>query len=73
MRTVCLRLHVPHKPASDVYATLADFERYPELSDAVQNVAVTEVSENLTVSSWEVTFRAGLLRWTEEDTSTPAL
>ena len=71
MRTVCLRLHVPHKPAGDVYATLADFERYPELSDAVRSVAVSEVSENLTVSSWEVTFRAGLLRWTEQDTFDP--
>ena len=68
MRTVCLRLHVPHKSPGDVYATLADFERYPELSDAVQHVAVTGVAENLTVSRWEVTFRAGLLRWTEEDT-----
>jgi hypothetical protein len=54
-----------------VYATLADFERYPELSDAVQHVAVTGVAENLTVSRWEVTFRAGLLRWTEEDTFDP--
>ena len=71
MRTVCLRLHVPHKSAGDVYATLADFERYPELSDAVQDVAVTEVSEHLTVSRWEVTFRAGLLRWTEQDTFDP--
>jgi len=71
MRTVCLRLYVPHKSASEVYATLADFERYPELSDAVRSVAVTEVSENLTVSSWEVTFRAGLLRWTEEDMFDP--
>jgi ribosome-associated toxin RatA of RatAB toxin-antitoxin module len=71
MRYVRIQLHVPHKPASDVYATLADFERYPELSDAVQSVDVTEVSENLTVSSWEVTFRAGLLRWTEEDTFDP--
>ena len=71
MRTVRLRLHVPHKSASDVYATLADFERYPELSDAVQSVAITEVSENRTVSAWEVTFRAGLLRWTEEDTLDP--
>jgi ribosome-associated toxin RatA of RatAB toxin-antitoxin module len=71
MRTVRLRLHVPHKSASDVYATLADFERYPELSDAVRSVAVTQVSENLTVSQWEVTFRAGLLRWTEEDTFDP--
>jgi uncharacterized membrane protein len=68
MRTVRLRLQVPQKPASDVYATLADFERYPELSDAVRSVAVTKVSDNVTVSSWEVTFRAGLLRWTEEDT-----
>jgi ribosome-associated toxin RatA of RatAB toxin-antitoxin module len=72
MRTVLLRLHVPDKPASEVYQTLADFERYPELSDAVQSVAVTEVSENHTVSHWEVTFRAGLLRWTEEDTFDPA-
>ena len=71
MRIVRLRLRVPDKSASDVYATLADFERYPELSDAVQSVAVTEVSENLTVSRWEVTFRAGLLRWTEEDTFDP--
>jgi uncharacterized membrane protein len=71
MRTVLLRLHIPDKPASDVYQTLADFERYPDLSDAVRSVAVTEVSENLTVSTWEVTFRAGLLRWTEEDTFDP--
>jgi len=62
---------VPHKSANEAYATLADFERYPELSDAVRNVAVTEVSENLTVSQWEVSFRAGLLRWTEEDTFDP--
>jgi len=72
MRTVRLRLHVPHKSAHEVYATLADFERYPELSDAVQSVAVTRVSENLTVSRWDVTFRAGLLRWTEEDTFDPS-
>jgi ribosome-associated toxin RatA of RatAB toxin-antitoxin module len=71
MRTVSIRLHVPHKSASDVYATLTDFERYPVLCEAVQNVAVTERSENLTVSRWEVTFRAGLLCWTEEDSFDP--
>jgi ribosome-associated toxin RatA of RatAB toxin-antitoxin module len=71
MRTVRLRLHVPHKSSSDVYATLANFERYPILCEAVQKVAVTEVSENRTVSNWEVAFRAGLLRWTEEDTFDP--
>jgi len=71
MRTVRLQLHVPHKPASEVYAALADFGRYPELCDAVRDVAVTEVSENITISSWEVTFRAGLLRWTEQDMFDP--
>jgi ribosome-associated toxin RatA of RatAB toxin-antitoxin module len=71
MRTVFLRLYVPDKSASDVYETLADFERYPELSDAVRSVTVTEVPGNLTVSHWEVTFRAGLLRWTEQDTFDP--
>jgi ribosome-associated toxin RatA of RatAB toxin-antitoxin module len=72
MRSIRLRLHVPHQPASDVYAVLADFERYPYLSDAVRNVTVTEASANRTVSAWEVTFRAGLLRWTEEVTFDPA-
>jgi ribosome-associated toxin RatA of RatAB toxin-antitoxin module len=71
MRIVRLQLHVPHRSAGDVYATLADFERYPQLSQAVRSVAVTEVSQNRTVSAWEVTFRAGLLRWTEEDTFDP--
>jgi ribosome-associated toxin RatA of RatAB toxin-antitoxin module len=71
MRTVSLRLHVPDKPSSEVYATLADFGRYPELCEAVRSVTVTEVSEHVTVSAWEVTFRAGLLRWTEQDTFDP--
>jgi ribosome-associated toxin RatA of RatAB toxin-antitoxin module len=72
MRTVRLRLHVPHKPASEVYAALADFERYPELCAAVKTVAITGISGNRTVSAWEVAFRAGLLRWTEQDTFDPA-
>ena len=71
MRTIRLRLHVPYTSASDVYATLADFERYPALCDAVQKVAITGVSDHRTVSEWEVTFRAGLMRWTEEDTFDP--
>jgi ribosome-associated toxin RatA of RatAB toxin-antitoxin module len=71
MRTIRLRLHVPHKQASEMYATLADFERYPTLCEAVQNVTITNRTGNHAVSQWEVTFRAGLLRWTEEDTFDP--
>jgi hypothetical protein len=71
MRTVRLRLLVPGMSAKDAYATLSDFDRYPVLSEAVQSVTVTEVAANVTVSTWDVTFRAGLLRWTEEDTFDP--
>jgi ribosome-associated toxin RatA of RatAB toxin-antitoxin module len=71
MRTVRLRLLVPGRSAREVYATLSDFDRYPVLSEAVQKVTVTEVAANVTVSTWDVTFRAGLLRWTEEDTFDP--
>jgi uncharacterized membrane protein len=67
MRTVHLQMHVPKRPAADVYRTLTDFARYPELSTAVRSVTLTEVDESTTLSSWEVNFRTGILRWTEED------
>jgi uncharacterized membrane protein len=68
MRTVQLLLHVPGREAAAVYETLCDFDGYPALSEAVQSVTVTAVADNMTISRWEVSFRAGLLRWVEEDT-----
>ena len=44
MRTIRLGLYIPHKPASEIYAALADFGRYPELCDAVRDVAVFDGS-----------------------------
>ena len=41
MRTVRLHMHVPARPAADVYRILTDFARYPELSTAVRSVTVT--------------------------------
>ena len=67
MRTVRLEMHVPDRPAAAAYDTLTDFARYPELSDAVRSVVVTEVDASTTLSTWEVAFRAGVLRWSEED------
>jgi ribosome-associated toxin RatA of RatAB toxin-antitoxin module len=71
VRSVQLDLTVPSRPAGDCYATLADLARYPEHSPAVRSVEVTEAGERSTVSRWEVTFRAGLLRWVEEDSYDP--
>ena len=73
MRSVQLDLTVPFRCAVDVYATLADFARYPEFSPAVRSVTVTEVGDQTTVSRWEVTFRSGLLRWVEEDRFDPTM
>jgi ribosome-associated toxin RatA of RatAB toxin-antitoxin module len=67
MRTVRLTLHVPERTARDAYELLCDFERYPGKCEAVRSVVVSTVGDDVTTSRWEVTFRAGLLRWTEED------
>jgi ribosome-associated toxin RatA of RatAB toxin-antitoxin module len=71
VRSVQLDLNVPSKSAAECYATLADLARYPEHSPAVRSVEVTEAAGGCTVSRWEVTFRAGLLRWVEEDRYDP--
>jgi uncharacterized membrane protein len=68
MRIVEILIDVPDRTATEAYAALADFERYPDLADAVNSVAVTRVAEHVTRSAWEVKFRNGLLRWVEEDT-----
>jgi ribosome-associated toxin RatA of RatAB toxin-antitoxin module len=72
VRTVSLVLHVPGTEPDDVYTRLADLARYPELTDTVRSVHITDVGDGTTTSTWEVTFRAGLLRWREEDVYDPA-
>jgi ribosome-associated toxin RatA of RatAB toxin-antitoxin module len=66
MRHVELQVLVPVE-VEQAYHRLADFERYPDLADAVRKVTVTSVQPGVTISCWEVTFRSGILRWTEED------
>jgi ribosome-associated toxin RatA of RatAB toxin-antitoxin module len=54
-----------------VYSRLADFGRYPEFAPSVLGVDLDGGSEadgaNSCQSTWEVTFRKGVLRWTETD------
>lgn len=67
MRTVHLTYAVPGRTPDEVYATLSDLRRYPELCDAVRSVTVTRAG----TSTWEVAFRSGLLRWVEQDDFDP--
>ena len=68
MRSVTLTAHVPGMDAARVYARLCDFASYPEHSESVRSVTVIDVSGDVTISRWEVAFRNGILRWSEEDT-----
>jgi ribosome-associated toxin RatA of RatAB toxin-antitoxin module len=71
MRKVRLQATAFGYSADEAYRVLADFSRYPEHSEAVRSVTVTEVDRDISTSSWEVTFRSGILRWTEEDRFDP--
>ena len=67
MRFVTIDASVPALAAAEVFRTLADYARYPELTPVVRDVDVwTDESGDL-ISSWEVNFRNGILRWTERD------
>lgn len=67
MRFVTIDAVVPDRPSDEVFRTLADYARYPELTPVVREVQVwTEAGGDL-ISSWEVNFRNGILRWTERD------
>jgi ribosome-associated toxin RatA of RatAB toxin-antitoxin module len=68
MRSVQLRMTVLGRGGQDVYHILADFPRYPAFSPAVHRVTVTEIDDTVSRSEWEVAFRAGILKWVEEDT-----
>jgi ribosome-associated toxin RatA of RatAB toxin-antitoxin module len=67
MRTMEMHARVPEMHVDDVFDRIADFERYPEMTDAVRQVKVTAGAGGALVSEWEVAFRDGILRWSEED------
>lgn len=71
MRTVHERAVVT-APIETVYARLADFASFPRLAPSVLHVHVHDApgdpqGRRRCLSSWEVTFRDGILRWTELD------
>lgn len=57
--------------AQRLFDVIADFGRYPEMTDAVRSVQVEELPDGRLASEWEVNFRSGILRWSEEDRLDP--
>lgn len=71
MRNLEIVARMPELPAPDAYAKIAAFEAYPTYTAAVRSVAILERTEDRSVSSWDVHFNEGILRWTEEDRFAP--
>ncbi|MER5970405.1 SRPBCC family protein [Streptomyces sp. NPDC002055] len=67
MRYVRMAGTAPGRKATEIYPVISDFSRYPELTDAVRSVGILELDGGRTGCAWEVTFRRGILKWTEED------
>lgn len=63
MPQVTVEALVPAVDRHAAFEAARNFERYPELADAVREV----VTEDGGVSTWEVSFRDGILRWQERD------
>ncbi|MGW5053114.1 type II toxin-antitoxin system RatA family toxin [Actinokineospora sp. NPDC004072] len=69
MRHVDLEATVRNASAEDVLRALVQFDRYPELAPHVRSTEVHKtLPETSASSSWELYFRSGILRWTEQET-----
>ena len=50
-----------------VLRRITDFKQWPEASDLVRAVQVRREPDGTEISTWEVVFGQGLLRWSERD------
>lgn len=71
MRHVELEATVRAAGARQVFDAVIHWERYPDLAPHVRTTTVHEAGRDGGSSSWELYFRSGLLRWTEEETFAP--
>lgn len=72
MRKMEVVNRMPDLPATLAYGRISSFEAYPTYTRAVRRVEVLDRLEaDRSVSSWEVSFNDGILRWTEEDRFQP--
>src|SRR5262249_53847983 len=66
MRELEIAALVPDRGVKEAYDILRDFERYPAYRREVRS-GVVEPNGGESFSTWETTFRGGLLRWKEKD------
>ena len=67
MPVVTIEALVADSDAAAVFARISDFASYSEHTEAVREITVIPVDENVLDSTWLVNFRSGTVRWTERD------
>ncbi len=67
MPALQLQADVDGLDARAAFALVTDYRRWPAASAAVRSVEVEPIGATTSVSRWEVSFRGGLMRWTERD------
>ena len=72
MRRAQVDAVIPGVAPETVYRSVLRFERYPELAPHVESAVVHSTLPGPTGgSSWQLRFRSGLLRWTEQERFLP--
>ena len=72
MREVMISGRLDRYSPDEVYEVIEKFEDYPEYGNAIISVNKTPLQEGrLYAVDWEVRFRDGTLRWSEEDRFDP--
>lgn len=67
MATVRVQCTVPDADARDALRLVADYRRWPQASESIRSVVVEPGDDGASTSFWEVTFRGGLMKWSEAD------
>ncbi|ONI92994.1 hypothetical protein ALI22I_00745 [Saccharothrix sp. ALI-22-I] len=66
MREVNVAVAAPGHTSEDAYRIVADYKRYPDVAESVLGVEIEDLGDGRERCTWEVKFRRGILRWTEE-------
>lgn len=53
--------------SNDVYKKIGNFKNYNKYVDIVRSISVENIDQNTSISSWEIEFENGILRWKERD------
>jgi ribosome-associated toxin RatA of RatAB toxin-antitoxin module len=53
--------------ATEAFDRLADFGSYAALAPSIRSIDVERVDDNTVRTKWNVSFRGGTMKWTEED------